>query len=145
MLFTNLYILFLAISYSCHEVWAQNTRIQIAVAGTSTNIHMSCGIGDIYFWKINGSVYGLLNLPNEYTVCDSRSCDPNTLSIPVVLLEMDGYTFQCGRIHYHSSAVWLGDVTELRVTTLPQNGNINGEQILQRENYLSSINYIRRK
>ena len=66
---------------------------------------------------INGSVYGLLQVPNEFVVC-SESCDLDSLRIPVVQSEMDGYTFQCVGIDYNTSTHHLGTQTELSVITL---------------------------
>ena len=108
-----------------HLAWAQVT--QSGVAGISTNINIQCfsvaeepGY-DGYFWKINGSVYGALHLPREYEVCRSR-CNLATLTIPVVLAEMDGYTFQCFGINYQTNTVYEGTVTELNVIS-----NVTGE------------------
>ena len=98
-----------------------------AVAGIeNTNLNILCFSGDEdpgydgYFWKINGSVYGGLHLPQEFTVCQSR-CNLATLTIPVVLAEMDGYTFQCFGINYQTNTVHEGIVTELEVTVLSGN------------------------
>ena len=100
------------------------------MAGISTNLNIQCFSEDEdpgydgYFWKINGSVYGALHLPREYKVCKSR-CNLATLTIPVVLAEMDGYTFQCFGIHYQTNTVHEGIVTELNVTVL--SGVFSGE------------------
>ena len=45
-------------------------------------------------------------------------CNLATLTIPVVLAEMDGYTFQCFGINYQTNTVLEGIVTELNVTVL---------------------------
>ena len=63
-------------------------------------------------------------MPREYKVCKSR-CNLATLTIPVVLAEMDGYTFQCFGIHYQTNTVHEGIVTELNVTVL--SGVFSGE------------------
>ena len=95
-----------------------------AVAGIEdTNLNIPCFSEDEdpgydgYFWKINGSVYGELHLPQKITVCQSK-CNLATLTIPVVLSEMDGYRFQCFGINYQTNTVHEGTVTELEVTAL---------------------------
>ena len=75
---------------------------------------------DGYFWKINGSVYGALHYPREYKVCQSK-CNLATLTIPVVLAEMDGHSFQCFGINYQTNTVHAGIVIELEVTVLGGN------------------------
>ena len=108
--------------FTCEYTCSSTTRIIYAVAGIeNTNLNIRCfdlsvdpGY-DGYFWKINGSVYGALHLPREYEVCCSR-CNLAILTIPVVLAEMDGYTFQCFGIHYQTNTVHEGTVTELNVT-----------------------------
>ena len=79
---------------------------------------------------INGSVYGLLQVPNEFVVC-SESCDLDSLRIPVVQSEMDGYTFQCVGIDYNTNTHHLGRQTELSVFTLnsSQVESLNGKLI----------------
>ena len=108
------------------QAWTQKTEI----AGLSVNVQILCNHDSKsntgrMFWMINGSVYGLLHVPNEFVVC-SESCDLNTLRIPVVQSEMDGYTFQCVGIDYNTNTHHLGTQTELSVTTLPQDGPYNG-------------------
>ena len=101
--------------YSCQ---AQRQPINTsAVAGVSTNINIRCDIGtDAFFWQINGLVYGALHVPDEYRVCDVTVCNPETsFTIPVVLEEMDGNTFQCFSIDYQNNAVHLGSQTMLTV------------------------------
>ena len=71
---------------------------------------------------INGSVYGPLQVPGEFIVCDEE-CDINTLIIPVVQRELDGYTFQCVSVDYSTNTRYLGEVTVLNVTTLPEGFN----------------------
>ena len=94
------------------------------------NLNIRCFSGDEdpgydgYFWKINGSVYGELHLPREYKVCQF-TCNLATLTIPVVLAEMDGHTFQCFGINYQTNTVHEGTVTELNVTVL--SGVFTGE------------------
>ena len=105
------------------------TQVQDAVAGIEdTNLNINCFSDEVpdpgydgYFWKINGSVYGTVHLPKEYKVCQLK-CNLATLTIPVVLAEMDGYTFQCFGINYQTSTVHEGRVTELNVIS-----NITGE------------------
>ena len=119
-----------------NEVHSQTRRERISgVSGVSTNINIIClnNDGEITsptVWMINGSVYGLLHVPNELLVCSSKSiesnCDLSTLEIPVVQSEMDGYTFQCVGIDYNTNTHHLGRQTELSVTTLPQDGSYNG-------------------
>ena len=67
---------------------------------------------------INGSVYGLLHVPNEFVVCSEIGCDLSSLTIPVVQSEMDGYTFQCVDIDYNTNTYNLGRQTELSVITI---------------------------
>ena len=71
---------------------------------------------------VNGSVYGLLQVPRDYVVC-SEVCDLHTLTIPVAQREMDGYSFQCVGIDYATNTVSLGDETVLNVITSPQGLN----------------------
>ena len=104
------------------------TRVISAVAGIeNTNLNIECFSEaedpgyDGYFWKINGSVFGGLHLPREYEVCHSK-CNLAILTIPVVLAEMDGYTFQCFGINYQTNTVHEGTVTELNVIS-----NVTGE------------------
>ena len=100
--------------YSC-QAQRQPTNVT-AVAGVSTNINIRCGIGtNAYFWQISGLVYGALHVPDEYRVCDVTRCDPIRFTIPVVLEEMDGNTFQCFSINYQTNEVHLGTKTVLRV------------------------------
>ena len=60
-------------------------------------------------------------MPKEYTVCAAGVCDLSTLTIPVVLAEMNGSTFQCVSIDYDTNTVHLGGETELIVIPLPSN------------------------
>ena len=76
------------------------------------------------FWIINGSVYGLLQVPVDFSVCSSESCDLNSLAIPVPKSEMNGTTIQCVGIDYHNNTLYLGGVTVLEVFPLPQ-GQLN--------------------
>ena len=98
------------------------------MAGITTDEEFVCSIDNTVhdFWMINGFVYGLLQVPNEFVVCSEVSCDLNTLRIPVVQSEMDGYTFQCVGIDYNTSTHHLGRQTELSVIAPPQNGSFNG-------------------
>ena len=100
--------------YSCQaQRQSANTT---AVAGVSTNINIRCGIGtSAFFWQINGLVYGALHVPDEYRVCDVTRCNPISFTIPVVLEEMNGNTFQCFSIDYQNNAVHLGRQTILTV------------------------------
>ena len=95
--------------------------LQTAVAGVSTNIVINCdhNIKDVYIWVINDLVYGALQVPMEYTVCGSGNCDLSTLTIPVPLSEMDGTTFQCVSIDYHTNTILLDTKVQLVVTTIP--------------------------
>ena len=87
-----------------------------AVAGLSTNINIWCTIGtNAFFWRINGLVYIALHVPDEYRVCDVARCDPISFTIPVVLEEMDGNTFQSFNIDYQNNVVHLGRQTMLTV------------------------------
>ena len=100
--------------YSC-QAQRQPTNTT-AVAGVSTNINIICDIGtSAFFWRINGLVYGALHVPDEYRVCDITRCDPLHLTIPVVLEEMDGNTFQCFGINYQNNTVLLGRQTMFTV------------------------------
>ena len=115
-------------------MWTQNSEERSGVAGIDT-INIQCFSEaatqdpgyDGYFWKINGSVYGALHLPREYKVCQSE-CNLATLTISVVLAEMNGYTFQCFGINYQTNTVHEGIVTELEVTVL--SGGFTGELFL---------------
>ena len=91
------------------------------------NVILPCSIiaddydpGDGTFWKINGSVYGPLQVPSGFSVCDEISCDLASLVIPVLQREMDGITIQCVGIDYHNNTQYLGGVTVLEVLPLPQ-------------------------
>ena len=117
--------------FTCEYTCSSTTSIIYAVAGIkNTNLNIRCYDLSVdpsyngYFWKINGSVYGALHLPREYEVCSSR-CNLAILTIPVVLAEMDGYTFQCFGINYQTNTVLEGTVTELNVTVL--SGDFTGE------------------
>ena len=99
-------------------LWSTSQALRITViAGLSENLQILCNHFHL-FWMINGSVYGLLHVPNEFVVCSEISCDLRTLLIPVVQSEMDGYTFQCVGIDYNTNTHHLGTQTELSVTTL---------------------------
>ena len=67
------------------------------------------------FWRINDSVYGLLQVPPEFTVCGGLC----SLRIPVPQRKMDGYIFQCVSIDYQNNTEYLSEVTHLTVT-LPE-------------------------
>ena len=104
------------------------------IAGLSVNIpcnslhDTSTNTGHM-FWMINASVYGLLQVPNEFVVCSKFTCSLNILDIPVVQSEMDGYTFQCVGIDYNTNTHHLGRQTELSVITLTssQVESLNGK------------------
>ena len=124
------FVLLLVLCLNCEQGYLQTTPvIRFAVADISTNVNIYCFFEadspgyNVYFWKISGSVYGALHLPKVYGVCRWR-CDLATLTIPVVLAEMDGYTFQCFGINYQTNSVFEGRMTELNVTVL--SANING-------------------
>ena len=104
---------------------------ETAFAGVSQNLGISCTSeettipeGAAVFWIINGSVYGILQVPPDYEVCSSEDC----LMILTVTNEMNGSTFQCVTIDYHSNTEYLGVVTELTVIALP-NGTFTGKQL----------------
>ena len=104
-------------------VWPQDTELKQGFAGVLQNIDITCSLllhgEDSVFWMINGSVYGLLQIPGDFVVCRSDSCELDVLTIPVAQNEMDGYTFQCVGIDYHSNTHNLGGVTVLEVLPLP--------------------------
>ena len=77
------------------------------------------------FWIINGSVYGLLQAPPEFVVFSQVPCSLDSLTIPVVQREMDGYTFQCATVDHHIVTPMLGEVTLLEVVTPPEGFNGN--------------------
>ena len=125
--------LFLVLCFN--EAHTQTRTVEIsAVSGVSINININCFTIDDEelpfstspFWMINGSVYGLLQVPIQFVVCSEISCNLRSLRIPVVQSEMDGYTFQCVGIDYNTNTHYLGRQTELSVTTLPQDGSYNG-------------------
>ena len=125
--------LFLVLCFN--EAHTQIRTVEIsAVSGVSINININCFTIDDEelpfstspFWMINGSVYGLLQVPIQFVVCSEISCNLRSLRIPVVQSEMDGYTFQCVGIDYNTNTLHLGRQTELSVTTLPQDGSFNG-------------------
>ena len=89
-----------------------------------TNEETTIPEGSAVFWIINGSVYGILQVPPDYEVCSSEDC----LIILTVTNEINGSTFQCVAIDYHSNTEYLGVVTELTVIALP-NGTFTGKQL----------------
>ena len=62
-------------------------------------------------------------MPGDFIVCDEIVCDLNTLTIPVVKGEMDGYAFQCVHIDHRYNILYLGDIAELEVNSLPEGFN----------------------
>ena len=100
------------------------------IVGLEQNLQILCSttyqLADLrvfgLLWMINGSVYGPLQVPGEFIVC-GEVCDLNTLIIPVVQREMDGYTFQCVSVDYNTSTHYLGEITVLNATTLPEGFN----------------------
>ena len=58
-------------------------------------------------------------MPRDLTVCTGGFCNLNTLTIPVVQSEMDGYTFQCVNIDYQNNTQYLGELTVLEVIPPP--------------------------
>ena len=109
-------------------VWGQGMEpvIKRVVQGLmNQNILIQCDGNSISFWILNGSVYGLLQTPSDFTACTQTECDPNKLRIPVLREELDGYTFQCGKINYNQTTHSLGQPTVLEVVivTLPT-GNL---------------------
>ena len=118
-------------NYPVFKVWAQNAEIQ-EISGISYNVDIPCLNSDPdanVFWIINGSVYGLLQIPDEYILCKEGTCNLNDLTISVVQSEMDGYTFQCVSIDYHTNTQQLGIQKVLSVITLTRSQveAINGE------------------
>jgi hypothetical protein len=96
------------------------------VAGLSSNVQIPCTIaareglglsGSDIFWIVNGSVYGLLQVPGDFVVCDEIICDLNTFKIPVIREEMNGSTFQCVHISHLDNIPYLGDITVLDVSS----------------------------
>ena len=95
-------------------------RIKQAVSGFLQNIEIQCLIPNSNpFWIINGDVYGLLQVPRDFVVCGEEICNLLTLKIPVAQEEMNGSTFQCISIDYHSNTFNLGFLNVLVVTTVP--------------------------
>ena len=126
----------LIIIYLVFEVWAQTAGIQ-EISGISANVDIPCLNSDPdanVFWIINGSVYGLLQIPDEFILCKEETCNLNDLTISVVQSEMDGYTFQCVSIDYNTNTHHLGTLTELSVTTLSSSlvEAINGNLIVSK-------------
>ena len=119
------------------EVLPQTTTS--GVAGVDMNVIVPCSIiaadydpSDGAFWKINGSVYGPLQVPSGFSVCDEiLSCDLGSLIIPVLQREMNGITIQCVGIDYHNNTQYLGGVTVLKVLPLPQ-GQLSRNGVLAR-------------
>ena len=116
--------LYLALCFN--EVDSQTVDIS-GVSGVSTNINIICSSNDEEitsptFWMINGSVYGLLHVPNEFVVCSLFRCDLTTLTIPVVQSEMNGYTFQCVSVDHYNNTQQLRTLAKLSVTTSSFNG-----------------------
>ena len=118
--------------FTCEYTCSSTTRVIYAVAGIEfRNLNIPCFSGDEdpgydgYFWKINGSVYGALHLPREYKITCCLRCNLASLTIPVVLAEMDAFTFQRFGINYQTDTVHEGTVTELNVTVL--SGGFTGE------------------
>ena len=125
--------------YCTDEVSPQTTTS--GVAGVDMNVGLACSIiaanydpCDGTFWKINGSVYGPLQVPSGFSVCDEISCDLASLIIPVLQREMNGITIQCVSIDYHNNTQYLGGVTVLEVLPLPQ-GLFNRNSMLARALY----------
>ena len=94
------------------------------LAGVLQNTDITCSLmlhgEESVFWIINGSVYGLFQIPGDFVVCRIDSCKLDVLTIPVAQSEMDGITFQCVGIDYHNNTQYLGGVTVLEVIPLPQ-------------------------
>ena len=114
------------------EALAEPTRIG-GVSGLSRNVNILCldnNQAATVFWIINGSVYGLLQVPDEFILCKEETCDLKDLTISVLQSEMDGYTFQCVGIDYNTNTHHLGRQAELSVTTLPQGGSFNGSYVM---------------
>ena len=103
-----------------------------------TNVEIPCVLPDIpllsqeelddknVIWIIDGSVYGLLRVPPDFTLgCSESRCD--SLRIPVLQIRMDGYTFQCVHIDYQNDTLYLSEVTALSVSPPPSclNGMLN--------------------
>ena len=143
--FTSLYQ---ALLICCTVVLPQQQpEIKQGVAGIS-RIDVVCSIANDYgeegvdfgniFWIINGSVYGLLQVPGDFSVCSSVLCDLNSLVIHVLKSEMDGITIQCAGIDYLNNTQYLGGVTVLEVFPLPQGQlNRNGKLALTTDTSLT--------
>ena len=110
------------------KVRSEIHRIQ-EVEGISRDIQVLCmnnidSCSGGFFWIIADSVYGLLHLPKEFVVCSiEQYCNLNDLSIPVIMREMNGFTFQCASIDYSSYTDRLGTRTELTVIPWPMNNS----------------------
>ena len=111
----------LQLALLCTIVWPQDTELKQGFAGLLQHIDITCSLVPNsqeeagVFWMINGSVYGLLHIPGDFVVCRSDSCELDVLTIPVAQSEMDGYTFQCVGIDYHTKTLDLGRTTVLEV------------------------------
>ena len=51
-------------------------------------------------------------MPGDFIVCDEIVCDLNTLTIPVVKGEMDGYTFQCVHIDHRNNIYCIWEISQ---------------------------------
>ena len=100
------------------------------MAGVDQNVEVTCSSaatqGSEAFWIINGSVYGLLQVPSGFILCGESICDPNTLTIPVLRSEMNGFTFQCVIIDYLNNTQYLEDIVVLEVVAFDGQLNRNG-------------------
>ena len=104
-------------------------REVMAVAGVRQNTPILCEttqgvfeeggfMEESPFWIVNGSVYGLLQVPRDFMIC----CDLNSLTVPVPQTEMDGYTFQCVEINHQNKTLnFPGEGTVLRVQSVELN------------------------
>lgn len=117
------------------------------VAGVLQNNQIRCTIGSDVFWIINNSVYGHLQVPTYIVLCSTnRSCEPNILTIPVALAEMDGYTFQCLSVDYCNNTLHMGERVALEVLILPEDnfyGNATGTYNCTTTQMLNELLYIR--
>ena len=104
-------------------MWLQATPRPINGVAGITEIDIQCSgqfEGDMnsVFWIINGSVYGPLQVPAGFIVCNDRACNLNTLTIPEVWIELDGYIIQCVSINYDGSTLHLRRTVDITVITL---------------------------
>ncbi len=112
------------IAVLCHlEVCATESFKITAVSGISRNVQVLCSSNEdetVWFRVINGSSFGLLHLPREFTSCGLVECVPSVLAIPLVTSEMNASSFECVKIDYQNNIDHRGRLTELTVITIIQ-------------------------